>query len=574
MLRRTIRTTILLAYPLALVPPARAQENVLYDNANIYTMNPDRPRAGQMLVSEGTIIAVGSEAEIAAAAQEVGIRVYRRIDLAGRTVIPGLIDAHGHLVNLGLIELGMLDLRTCRSYEEVIALVRARAATEPPGTWIVGRGWDNESWPDRAMPTHGALSESVPDHPVWLRRVDGHAGLANSAAMRAAGLSEGAPDPPGGEILRAEDGSPTGVFVDNAEDLIASHVASARAGTQELLLAAQAACLRAGLTGVHDAGVSPEDVDAYLRLEADGRLKLRIYAMLHAKDAPTYFEGHPKYDGWKLTVRAAKAYVDGAMGSRGAWLLDPYADRPRDDQGQPYAGLATGSVRDLETLVAHALANEYQVCTHAIGDRANREVLDAYERALAGFESASERTDMFENGRFSPRFRVEHAQLLSAQDIPRFAALGVIASMQPTHCTSDMRWVEARVGETRAAGAYAWASLARTGATLAFGSDFPVEAHSPFAGLYAAITRRDQTGQPAGGWRPEQCLTREEALRAFTLGAARAAFWETRTGSLDPDKLADFLVLDRDVMTIDAGLIPDTGVVMSVIAGEVVYRAP
>jgi predicted amidohydrolase YtcJ len=334
--------------------------------------------------------------------------------------------------------------------------------------------------------------------------------------------------------------------------------------TEDLILKAQEMCLAAGLTGVHDMGVSPAEIAVYQRLEREGRLKLRVYALVAGPYAMKWFQEHEPIVGDRLTVRAAKLYMDGAMGSRGAWLLAPYADRPTGPDGGPYCGLAVSKPELIEAVARHALERGYQICTHAIGDRANREVLDAYERAMRDRAGATSP---------GPRFRIEHAQLLAPEDIPRFAQLGVIPSMQPTHCTSDMRWVDARVGPQRAAGAYAWASLLRTGARIAGGSDFPVESHNPFLGLYAAVTRQDEQASPPGGWHPDQKMTREEALRAFTLDAAYAAFEEQQRGSLAPGKSADFIVIDRDVMTCEPREILDTKVLRTVIAGQTVFAA-
>ncbi len=536
-------------------PASRPTAELLFTNANIYTLESARPRAEALAVADGRIVAIGSAAEVLASR---GAQT-RVVDLQGRTVLPGLIDAHGHMQNLGSFALGRLDLSTAKSYDEVIAMVRAKAEQTPPGQWILGGRWDHESWPDRALPTHPALSEATAQHPVWLRRVDGHAGLANAEALRRAGLTRDSRNPAGGELLRDSEGELTGVLVDNAMDLIQPE--GGDAGTRELLLAAQKLCLAAGLTGVHDAGVSPADVQIYQELATGGELKLRVYGMLSAPYAVQYFRENPPLIGERITVRSAKLYVDGAMGSRGAWLLEPYSDRATDDNGRPYVGLAVMNPDFIRVIADDGLRRGYQVCTHAIGDRGNREVLDAYAAALAGRPNAD------------ARFRVEHAQLLSAADIPRFAQLGVIASMQPTHCTSDMRWVEARVGAQRAAGAYAWASLLRSGATIAAGSDFPVESHNPFLGIYAAITRQDASGAPAGGWRPEQRLTREEAIRAFTIGAAQAAFEEHHKGTLKAGKLADFVVLDRDVMLCEPRELLETRVLRTVIGGETVFEA-
>jgi predicted amidohydrolase YtcJ len=538
-----------------------AAQTTAYLNANAHTADADRPRVEAFLVEGERFVAAGSNAEIRS---HPGFDANDAVDLEGRTVLPGLIDAHGHLIGLGQLRAGVVDLAGTTTYDEVIARVRARAKETPPGQWVLGRGWDNESWPDNALPDHTALSEATPSNPVWLGRVDGHAALANARAMQLAGIDRATPSPDGGEILRGPDGRPTGVFVDNAEALVERVIPEAARGDAEtMLLAAQEACLAVGLTGVHDMGISPDVADLLRQMEADGRLKLRVAGALSSWYAIEYFETNPPYAGPRLSVAAAKLYIDGAMGSRGAWLLEPYADRPTDDDGIPYTGLAVAEPDFIEAVAAHALRKHYQVFTHAIGDRANREVLDAYERAATSTGVA-----------LAPaRFRVEHAQLLHPDDIPRFAELGIIASMQPTHCTSDMRWVEARVGDDRAKGAYAWASLLKSGAIISAGSDFPVESVNPFLGFFAAVTRQNAGAMPAGGWRAEERMTRAEALRSMTLHAAYGSFQEHRVGSITPGKQADFIVIDRDVMTVEPIEILETKVLRTVIAGETVYRS-
>lgn len=545
----------------ALLLAQQAMAQTAYINAKIHTVDDARPRAEAIAVADGRILAVGT-ADEAREAAGAGAEI---IDVGGATIIPGLIDAHGHIAGLGALFLGVIDLSGTTSYDQVIELVEQRAAEAQPGQWILGRGWDHESWPDKQMPTHEALSEATPDNPVWLSRVDGHAGLANARAMEAADVTGSTPSPRGGEILRDAAGQPTGVFVDNAESLIERAVpASARSSAEDLILAAQEACLAAGLTGVHDMGVSPSMADLYKRMEADGRLKLRVYGLISGPYAVRYFEEREPYIGGRVTIRSCKLYMDGAMGSRGAWLLAPYADRPIGPGGAPYVGLAVSEPELIEQVARHALAKGYQVCTHAIGDRGNREVLDAYERALR---------DASEAQRADHRFRIEHAQLLAPEDIGRFAELGVIPSMQQTHCTSDMRWVDARVGPERAKGAYAWRSLIDAGSIIAGGSDFPVESHNPFLGLYAAVTRQNAAGEPAGGWQPEQLMSREEALKSMTIWAAYAAFEEADKGTLTPGKLADFIVIDRDIMTCAPPEILETRVLRTVIGGETVYEA-
>jgi len=542
---------------------ARGQGPVVYVGGNIYTMDALRPRAEAMAVEGGRIVAVGPDREVRERAG-AGAVVH---DLGRATVLPGLIDAHGHVAGLGSFGLGRIDLGKTTSYEGVVAEVGEAAARAKPGEWVLGGRWDHESWPSRELPTHTDLSKMTPENPVWLRRVDGHAGIANEAALRAAGITRETASPAGGEIIKDGRGEPTGVLVDNAMSLVERVVRAPLAGTDALILKAQEMCLAAGLTGVHDMGVSPAEVAVYRSLAEKGKLKLRVYAMVSGPYAMKYFEENGTLVGERITVRGAKLYMDGAMGSRGAWLLEPYADRKLDAEGKPYTGLAVSKTELIEAVARHGLERGYQVCTHAIGDRGNREVLDAYERAVGSLGSTP---PLPEGGH---RFRVDHAQLLSMADIPRFASMGVIPSMQPTHCTSDMRWVEARVGPERARGAYAWASLLRSGARIAVGSDFPVESHNPFLGFYAAVTRQDGHGQPAGGWLPAERMTREETLRAFTLDAAYAAFEEGEKGSLAAGKMADFIVIDRDVMVCPEADILGTRVLRTVIGGEIVFAA-
>ncbi len=534
--------------------PVHAAPDLIYYNAQIHTVNDEMPLAQAIAIEDGRIIAIGDSIDLLKL-RDTQTQV---IDLQGQTVLPGLIDAHGHLSALGELQVGTIDLSTTTSYEEVIELVRARAAELPKGTWITGRGWDHESWPSKMLPDHQTLSDIVPDHPVWLLRIDGHAGLANEAAMEEAGIDPDTPNPAGGELIRAENNRPTGVLVNNAKPIVESVIPmSARGLTRDQILAGQRLCLAAGLTGVHDMGVPPAQVDLYKQLDAEGLLKLRVYAALYGRDAVRYFTTNGIYISDRFTARATKIWMDGAMGSRGAWMLDAYSDRPLDEDGNPYTGLTVTDPEFVEFVARNGVENGYQVFVHAIGDRGNRRTLDAFEKA--GAENA--------------RFRIEHAQLLSQVDIPRFKSLGVIPSMQPTHCTSDMRWVVDRVGEERAKGAYAWRSLLDTGAIIAGGSDFPVESHNPFLGFYAAITRQNLDAQPEGGWHPDQRMTRAETLKSLTIWAAYAAFEEDQKGTLEVGKLADFIVIDRDIMTCPPADIPATKVLRTVIGGETVFLA-
>lgn len=554
-----MRTTLLAALALA-APLAHAQPDFVFVNARVYTVDGAFSVAEAFAVEDGFFAAVGSEEDVRAS---IGIST-KVIDLGGRTVLPGLIDAHGHMAGLGQLQLGVIDLAGTTSYNEVIERVAERAKEAEPGEWIIGRGWDHESWPEKELPSHERLSEAVPDHPVWLSRVDGHAGLANARAMQIAEVSAGSTVPSGGEMLLAESGEPTGVFVDNAEAMIARVIPAGGASGEDLILAAQRLCLEAGLTGVHDAGVPRDMIEVYRRLERERKLQVRVYGMIPGDQAMRWFEENKPYSGPFFSMRATKLYMDGAMGSRGAWLLEPYADRPSDAMGEPYTGLAVSEPEFVNAVAAHGLAKGYQVCTHAIGDRGNKEVLDAYENAFRDLNADTA----------AARFRIEHAQLLDPEDIGRFATLGVIPSMQPTHCTSDMRWVEERVGAERAQGAYAWQTLLATGARIAGGSDFPVESHNPFLGLYAAVTRQNLEQEPTGGWHPTERMSREQALRALTIDAAYAGFGEERLGSIEPGKLADFIVIDRDYMACPEREIADIRVVATYVEGSPVYTNP
>ncbi len=553
---------LLLALVLGAARLCPGQSAVVYHNATIYTADPQRPTAQAFAVRGESLIAVGALADVRARAGEGAAEM----DLGGRTVLPGLIDAHGHMAGLGAFGLGVLELSGAASLGDVVRAAADAAGNKETGEWVLGGRWDHESWSERVLPSNRELSAATPDNPVWLRRVDGHAGIANARALALAGITRETPSPAGGEILKDEAGEPTGVLVDNAMSLVESKIPSgARGRGEDLLLKAQELCLSAGLTGVHDAGVSPGEIAVYRRLAGEGKLKIRSYLMVSGPFALAWFEENGPITGPVLNIRAVKLYMDGAMGSRGAWLLEPYADRPLDSEGEPYAGLAVGDTEFVEAVARHAVQKRYQVCTHAIGDRANREVLDAYERAL--------RVPGMTPRQLNHRFRIEHAQLLNFDDMPRFAEMGVIASMQPTHCTSDMRWVEARVGPERSKGAYAWQNLLAAGARIAGGSDFPVESHNPFLGFYAAVTRQDAEGNPEGGWNPQERLTREQALAMFTLWAAYASFEEEMKGSLTPGKLADFIVIDRDIMACPPEEILATRVLRTVIGGETVYEA-
>lgn len=528
---------------------ASAQADLVLHHARIYTMNPAQPMAEALAVRDGRIVMVGPDAAVRAAYPDAPA-----VDAGGQTVIPGLIDAHAHLMGLGLSRL-QVDLVGTTSKQEVLARLTAFAQTLPPGAWLTGRGWDQNDWPEKTFPTRHDLDATFPDRPVWLDRIDGHASWGNTAALQVFGLERlrQLPDPEGGTILRDAQGVPTGVFIDNAATLIeALRPPPTPADLERALQQALAETRRYGLTGVHDAGVDQATLDLYRRAIDAGRFDLRVYAMVGGRGTTFDHFCHnliPDYGG-KLVLRAVKFYIDGALGSRGAALHEPYTDDPHN------RGLLFAPPDSFTASVRQARDCGYQVNTHAIGDRGNRVVLDAYQQAGLTPDE---------------RPRIEHAQVVALDDFARFRMLGVIASMQPTHATSDLYWAEDRVGPGRIRGAYAWQRFLQQGTVLAFGSDFPVEQVNPLLGFYAAVTRQDTQGWPADGWQPDQRLRREEALHAFTMGAAYAAFMEDRVGSLAPGKYADFVVLSRDILTIPAPEILQTEVVATYLGGVQVY---
>lgn len=528
---------------------------LILTNANVVTLDPRKPAAQAIAIAGDRILAVGSAEEVGGVRKTRGTET---IDLGGATVIPGLVDAHAHVASLGET-LETVRLYGTTSWEQVVALAKERAATTPKGGWIVGDGWDQNDWAGagKDFPVHDALSAAIPDHRVFLHRVDGHAGIANTLALETASIGKETKDPPGGKILRAKDGSPTGVLVDEAMQLVARHIpAPTHAQIKERILKAQAEILKSGLVGVHDAGVNAAGLAAYEELEREGKLVLRIYAMLDGADPQLLLDRFARKPivGERLTVRSVKLYADGALGSRGAALLAPYLDDPGN------RGLLIMDAATIEQVTRDALLAGFQVSVHAIGDRGNREALDAFERALAATPSAKD-----------ARLRIEHAQVIAPEDIPRFAKLGVIASMQPTHATSDMPWAEARVGKERVKGAYAWRSLKSAGVRLAFGSDFPVEGVPPLWGLHAVVTRQDRKSTPAGGWQPQEKLDAREALEGFTIGAAWAAFEEATRGTIEAGKLADLVVLSGDPLGVKPPEIPSLRVRKTIVGGKVVY---
>ena len=541
----------LVALALAAFAPTALAETVWFVNATGYTPTRDGFRAfGAMAVGDdGRIKAIRA---VPPALDDDNLTV---VDLNGQTVIPGLIDAHAHLLSEARLS-EEVDLVGTISLGD--ALARVSEYLEQPENrdgWVLGRGWNQVLWPGKAFPNSRDLDRVESNRPVYLRRIDGHAAWANTKAMQLAGIDDDTPDPVGGRILRDDKGRATGVLVDAAMDLVARRIPPEAIEPSERALRETVVRLNSeGLTGVHQAGLTTAQARRLDALYAAGGLPLRLYLMLSAGEDLDAF-GPPwidRHDG-RLTLRAVKLYADGALGSRGAALLEPYRDEP-DSTGLLFQqdDALTAAVRNVHNA-------GFQAAIHAIGDAANRQALDAIER-VQGHDA-------------SRRHRIEHAQILSLSDLPRLARLGVIASMQPVHATSDMNMAEDRIGPLRIRGAYAWRTLLDLGTVLASGSDFPVELSNPFHGLHAAIARTDAAGQPPGGWYVNEAMTRPEALTSFTLSAAYAAHQEKDVGSLEPGKWADFLVIDRNIMTVPAADIRDTQVLQTWVSGTRVYHA-
>ncbi len=537
--------------------------DLVLTGGKIVTVDDAVPEAQALAVKDGRIQAVGTSAEIAGF---VGSDT-RVVDLGGRLAIPGFIDGHGHYTSLGESKLS-LDLTKAGSWDDIVAMVREAASAAEPGEWIVGRGWHQEKWtPPPAVtvdgvPLHTELSAVSPDNPVFLTHASGHAAFVNAKAMELAGITRATRDPEGGTIVKDAVGTPTGLLRENADALVSRILDSERearsdeekwAEFQRIVELAGQEALSKGVTSFHDAGSSFATIDGFKRLADEGQLPVRLYVMVRFESNETMREKLAEYrmigygDNF-LTVRSIKRQIDGALGSHGAWLLEPYADLPTS------TGLTVEDPADIEETARLALEMDFQLNTHAIGDRANREVLDIYERTFAAAPDAKAR-----------RWRIEHAQHLDPADLPRFAELGVIASMQGIHCTSDAPWVLRRLGPERAeSGAYMWRSLIDAGAVVLNGTDTPVEDISPIASFTASVVRKDRDGNE---FFPAQKMTRMEALKSYTLNNAYAAFEETLKGSLTPGKLADIVVLDRDIMTVSDEELAATQVDMTILGG-------
>ncbi|WPB76130.1 amidohydrolase [Archangium violaceum] len=532
--------------------PTSSSTTTVYVARRVRTLDAERPMAEALSVRAGKVLAVGTRDEVLAGAGADA----RVVDLGEATVVPGLTDAHGHLAGLGA-GLAGVQLEGTATRDEVLSRVASAPATAWQGDWLIGRGWDQNDWPEKSFPGRAELDAKSPKTPVVLERIDGHALWVNGEALRRAKITKDTPDPAGGRILRDTNGEPTGILVDNAMDLVNAVLPSATEAQHEARLAAALArCAEVGLTSVHDAGMDLRTFRLLQRWDKEGRLPLRVYVMADGQgaDRETYLREGP-FQGRMLTLRAVKLSLDGALGSRGAALHAPYSDEPS------HRGLLLLSPEEYEARVKAFMERGFQVATHAIGDRANTLVLETLLRQAEA------------TGTRHLRHRVEHAQIMRLEDIVRMGKSGFVASMQPTHATSDMPWAETRVGPERIQGAYAWRKLKETGTLLAFGSDFPVERPDVLLGLYAARTRQDAEGQPLNGWYPMQRLSGEEALEGFTVGAAQAAFAENERGRLKPGMDADFVALSVDPVDAPPAQLLTAQVKLTVVAGAEVHPA-
>lgn len=534
----------------------------------IYTVDDKQPVVEAVAIRGDKIEFSGSEAE----ARKYAGKNTEIINLEGKIMTPGFIEGHGHFTGVGNSELN-LDLMYVKSYAELVEKVKEAVSKAAPGQWILGRGWHQDKWdskPDKMIKgfqTHNQLSEISPDNPVFLRHASGHAAMANAKAMEIAGVNQLSKElirelsEEGGEVIRDEMGNPTGIFNERAMGLISRVVPGDDDERKfEAIRLAIQACLRNGITSFHDAGASGDDIERFRKVKAEGKLGVRLYVMLTGWDRElvhAWFKKGPEIDpDHLLTIRSVKLNCDGALGSRGAWLLEPYTDR------QDFSGMATLPMDTVLSTSRQGLTAGFQVCSHAIGDRANQEILNRYE--LAFKENQAKATDH--------RFRIEHAQHLHPDDIPRFGKLGVIPAMQAIHMSSDRPWAIERLGEKRIKeGAYMWQSLLKSGAKIVNGTDAPVEPLNPIPSFYASVSRKTLAGEPEGGYEPDEKMTREQALRSYTLDAAYGAFEEKLKGSIEKGKLADFTIFNKDIMQVEEMEILKSEVSMTIVGGKVVY---
>ncbi len=565
-MKRNLLLVIILDLLLLIGCSERPQPADLIVMGTIYTATEASPVVECVAVREGKIVFTGSKKE----GLELKGDKTALIELGSRIMTPGFIEGHGHIMGVGYNELN-LDLMAVKSYEELVEKVKEAVSKAKPGQWIQGRGWHQDKWdkkPEKMVKgfqTHELLSSVSPDNPVFLRHASGHAALANAKAMEIAGVNQLSKErlgaqrsDDGGEVIRDEFGNPTGIFNERAMSLIAQHIPQNTAETDEQALSlAIDACFRNGLTSFHDAGASRENIALFQKFKNENRLGLRLYVMLTGWDRDLLREWYakgPQIDP-RLTIRSIKLNCDGALGSRGAWLLEPYSDR------SDFYGMATLSMDTVLETSRMALKYGFQVCSHAIGDRANREVLDRYELALK------------ENPKKDHRFRIEHAQHIAPKDLPRFSQLGVIPAMQAIHMSSDRPWAIERLGEKRIKeGAYMWQSLLKSGVKIVNGTDAPVEPLNPVACFYASVTRKTLKGEPEGGYEPAEKMSRDQALRSYTIDAAYGAFEENTKGSIEPGKLADFTVFSQDLMRVEEDQILNTEIDLTIVGGKIVYE--
>ena len=542
-------------------PQRTESADIVFKNGNVYTANDKAAKAEAIAVKGDRIVFVGTNA----AAQKFAGANTRVVDLKGNTVLPGFTDAHQHLSGVGFREM-TLNLEGTTSLQDLLAKVKARVDQTKPGDWVTGRGWIETHWQPPAFPTRWDLDKVAPNNPVILGRADGHGAVANSAALKLAGVDKNTPNPFGGEISKdKESGEPNGMLLDAAQGLVRRKVPPTTAADAErAVVLGVKRDIELGWTQIQDAGGSYEDVDIFKKLYEAGTIKLRIYKAVYGPGpnaARLLKEGAiTGAYGNRFNVRTIKVVSDGALGSRGAALLGPYSDAPDT------SGFLTVKAEDLRPMLVDALRKGIQVETHAIGDRANRFILDEYEAAFKAVPVAERKIG-------EPRWRVEHAQIVNPADIPRFAKLGVIPSMQPSHAIGDLFFAPSRLGIERLAGAYAWESFIKSGVVVPGGSDAPVERGEPMIEFYAAVARKDQKGFSAEGWHPEEAVTRVQALKMFTIWPAYAAFEENLRGTIVVGKLADLTILSADIMKIPELEILKTRCVMTVINGEIVYEA-
>jgi predicted amidohydrolase YtcJ len=553
---------VLSSFILSLIPTQNrvAPADIVFKNGNVYTANDRSPRAQAIAVIADRIVYVGTNS---GAQKYVGTNT-RVVDLQGKTVLPGFTDAHQHLSGVGFREM-TLNLEGTTSLEDLLAKLKARIAQTKPGEWVTGRGWIETHWTPPVFPTRWDLDKVAPDNPVIIERADGHGAVANSAAFKLAGIDKNTPSPFGGEISKDKSGEPNGMLLDAAQGLVERKLpATTRADAERAVMLGVKRDIELGWTQIQDAGGDYGDVEIFKKLYGEGAIKLRIYKAVHGpgpsatkllKDGPTIGAF-----GNRFTFRTIKVVSDGALGSRGAALLAPYSDKPDT------SGFLTVKAEALRPMLLEALRNGIQVETHSIGDYANRFILDEYETALKAVPADQRKVA-------DPRWRVEHAQIVNTADISRFAKLGVIPSMQPSHAIGDLFFAPSRLGIDRLKGAYAWESFIKSGVVVPGGSDAPVERGEPMIEFYAAVARKDQKGFSGEGWHPEEAVTRAQALKMFTIWPAYAAFEEKLRGSIETGKLADLTILSADIMTIPAPEILKTRCVMTVINGEIVFEA-